>query len=75
VEGSTLIRKPARSSNLDEIGYDHDVNLLEIRFKNGGVYQYSGVPVSIYKELMSAPSEGSYFHHCIRDKYPCIKVR
>ena len=62
------------SSNLASVAYDEAAQILEICFKNGGVYQYHGVPLSVYLGLMSAPSVGQYFHRFIKDNYPCYKV-
>lgn len=48
------------SSNVAEIGYDPETETLEVAFIRGGVYQYLGVPTSIYNELLVAPSVGRY---------------
>ncbi len=42
---------------------------LEIEFHSGAIYQYSGVPESVYEGLMSSASKGSYFHAYIRGRY------
>jgi len=39
------------------------------------VYQYSGVPESVYKALMSAPSHGKYFAAYIRNNYSYRQIR
>ena len=67
-------RQPVTSSNIKSIGYDVATSTLEVEFHNGGVYQYSGVPESVYVGLMQAASHGSYFHQHIRDRYSYIKV-
>ncbi len=67
-------RQPVESSNLKSVGYDPQTQTLEIEFQHGGVYQYLGVPESIYNSLMSAPSLGSYFYHEIRDVYTFRQV-
>lgn len=54
-------RFPVASSNLSEVGYDPVTRTLEIAFKQGGVYQYFGVPTHIYGGLMSATSHGQFF--------------
>ena len=69
-----MIRQPVSSSNIRSIGYDSVSNTLEIEFHSGGVYQYFNVPESIYKELMQAPSHGSYFHRHIRERFRWTKV-
>ncbi|MBD9165871.1 MAG: KTSC domain-containing protein [Parabacteroides johnsonii] len=68
-------RNYVSSSNLRSVGYDQDSRILEVQFHNGHVYQYRGVPLSVYSSLMSASSKGQYFNGFIRDRYPCRKVR
>lgn len=68
-------RTPVSSSNLRSVGYDPGTNTLEIEFLNGGIYQYSGVPESVYRGLMAAESHGRYFHAHIKDVYPYRKIR
>ena len=58
---------PAESSNLAAVGYERGT--LYIRFRNGRLYAYFGVPETIYRGLMAADSHGKYFHAHIRDVY------
>jgi len=67
-------RSPVSSSNLVSVGYDAGQRLLEIEFKGGRVYQYTGVPERVYSGLMNASSHGSYFHKHIRDRYPTRQI-
>lgn len=62
------------SSNIESIGYDENSLTLEVEFKGGSVYEYSGVPEHIYIELKEASSVGSYFNQNIRNDYPTSKV-
>ena len=48
--------QPVSSSDLGSVGYEGGT--LYIRFNSGGTYRYSGVPGSVYRGLMSAPSHG-----------------
>lgn len=69
-------RTRVSSSNLGSVGYDPATRVLEVAFLNGGVYQYSGVPASVYSGLMSASSHGSYFDaHVKKAGYSFRKVR
>lgn len=69
-------RTPVASSNLASVGYDPNSQTLEIEFHSGSVYQYSGVPQSIYQGLMSAASKGSYFDSFIKKAgYPYRQIR
>ena len=68
-------RTPVRSSNIRSVGYDQEISVLEVEFHTGGVFQYSGVPETLYQGLMQATSKGSYFHDRIKDRHPCRQVR
>lgn len=68
-------RKPVSSSNLASVGYDSTSQTLEVEFLNGKIYQYSGVPLSVYSSLTAASSHGSYLNqHVKRANYPYRKV-
>ena len=42
-------RQPVESSNLKEVGWED--NVLEVLFKSGVCYQYTGVPEEIFQEF------------------------
>jgi hypothetical protein len=65
--------KPVVSSNIAKYGYDESTQTLRIEFRNGGVYDYSGVPSEIVADLADAPSIGSYFHNNIRNQFTAVK--
>lgn len=65
-----MYRQSVNSSNIRSIGYDNGI--LEVEFNSGGIYRYSNVPESIYQNLMSASSIGSYFASNIKNVYPVI---
>ena len=68
-------REPVSSSNLASVGYDKMTGILEIEFLHGGIYQYSSVPPSVYKGLMSAASHGSYFAQNVKKAgYPYERI-
>lgn len=62
------------SSNILSVGYDDNTETLEVEFVHGGVYQYYGVPETVYRELMQAPSKGQYLNAYIKDRYPYSRV-
>ena len=62
------------SSNLKSVGYDEGSRVLEIEFRHGGVYQYSGVPPEEHRALMDADSHGKYFAAEIKSRYEFKKV-
>lgn len=69
-----MIRIPVSSSNIRDIGYDATTLTLEIGFRDGGVYQYFGVPSSVYHALMAASSHGSYLASHIKGRYRYRRV-
>ena len=68
-------RIPVESSNLASVAYDSEREILEIEFKSGGIYEYTGVPQSVYDGLMNAESKGKYFYQYIRDSYSYLKIQ
>ena len=68
-------RIPVSSSDLRSVGYNPESQTLEIEFRSGGVYRYSGVPESVYRSLMAASSHGKYFHEHIKDNYIAMRIR
>ncbi len=67
-------RIPVQSTEIALIGYDAQKSLLEIAFRRGGVYRYRGVPQDVHKQLMEAPSIGTYFSENIKEAYQYTKV-
>ncbi len=63
------------SSNIAAVAHD-GASTLHIRFNDGSVYRYTGVPAGVYQALLNPPggSVGKYFHAHVRDKYPTIKL-
>lgn len=62
-------RTPVASENLSSVGYESTTATLEVEFRSGRVYEYHPVPEDVYRELMRAPSLGSFFYHRIRGRY------
>ena len=67
-------RHSVSSSNIVAIGYENETQTLEIEFHGGRVYQYYGVPESMYDQLMQTSSKGKFFHMYIRNGYPYSRV-
>ena len=62
------------SSTIAIIAYDHARLLLKVRFRDGSVYLYSGVPADLYATLLSAPSKGTFFNSAIRNRFTCTRA-
>jgi len=67
-----MLRNRINSSNIASIGWENGT--LEVEFHDGGVYQYFGVPESVYRAFLNAYSKGVYFHDNIKDRYPYREV-
>lgn len=65
---------PVSSSNIESIGYDGHNQEVYIRFLNGSLYVYKGVPQHEYQNLMEAPSHGSYLHRNYKNVYPYERI-
>jgi hypothetical protein len=65
-------RVPVESSSIDSVGYEK--NVLEVRFRNGGLYQYFDVPESVLASLMRADSKGAFLNQQIRGRYPAVRL-
>ena len=63
------------SSNLYSVGYNSDAAVLEIEFRNGGLYQYYHVPAHVYHGLMQADSHGRYFIRFIQNRFRYRRIR
>jgi hypothetical protein len=44
-------------------------NTLDIMFHDGRTYTYFGVPETVYRALLAAPSKGKYHHQFIKYGY------
>jgi len=64
-----------RSSSLARLSYDRQQATLQVEFRDGTLYQYSGVPLRTYQSLLQADSKGSYFNHYIRSRFPHAAIR
>lgn len=57
------------SSAIASATYDDENEDLTITFRNGGAYDYHGVPAEIFQGLANASSPGRYWHANIKDQY------
>jgi len=66
-------RISVKSSNIAAVGYEDGV--LEVQFKNGGIFQYDGVPAKEVANFHAAESMGKFLAQNIKPNYPCKKVK
>jgi len=62
------------SSNIQAVRYDPNAQMLQIRFRDSGVYEFVGVPQHVYQAFALAASKGKFFHANIRGTYTSQKV-
>ena len=63
------------SSNIASVRYHNDDSQLEVRFRNGGVYRYGSVPLSVFSTFVQSGSPGRYLARSIRSRFLAYKVR
>jgi len=75
-ERETLI--PHSSTNVVKFEWWPSKSVLQVEFKNGGVYEYTGVPQSVFDELrnghMRGESAGKFIAQRIKGYYDGKKV-
>ena len=67
-------RERVDSSSLSSLGYDARRHVLEVEFRNGGVYRYLDVPEDAWSELRAAGSKGRYLNSEIKPRFRMRKV-
>jgi hypothetical protein len=65
---------PVSSSNIDEVAYDSYEQTLRVKFLNGSVYDYLGVPVEVAVNLAGSPSTGRHLHRFVKDRFLTQRV-
>lgn len=69
-----MVMQRVESSNVEEIGYDEENQIMNVRYKNNSLYCYKGVPQNEYDALLYAPSVGKYLHSNIKGVYPYERI-
>ena len=67
-------RQSVKSVILRSVGYDERTKILEIEFHSGLVYQYFGVPLKIYTDLVHSGEIGKYFSDKVRTQFRTKQV-
>jgi hypothetical protein len=65
---------PVTSSNIEAYAHNPAKKVLQVKFKNGSLYEYHDVSEEVVKEWMAAPSVGSFFSKRIARGYKYYKV-
>ena len=72
---SRIPRQPVESTAIAKIGYSKRRHILEIEFGNGAVYRYFDVPVTVYRDLMSAESKARFYDSNVKQHYRSVLIR
>lgn len=67
-------REVVTSESLSEVGYDPELEVLEVMFRNGRVYQYLNFPNFMYERFRQSDSLGKFLNFEIKGKYPEARV-
>ena len=59
-------RQPVKSTNVKSVGYNAEEKILEVAFRNGGIYQYAGVQPEMFADLLEAESIGRFVAQVVR---------
>ena len=70
-----MVNQMVLSTEIEWIGYERRINMLQVEFIEGGVYQYQNVPERTYEDFLNAESHGRFFANRIKDHFPYRKVR
>lgn len=62
-------RERLDSTSLRSVGYDPAARVLEVEFRNGGVYQYLDVQDAEYEDFQDADSKGAYLNTEIKPSH------
>ena len=74
ITNGSISVKQHNSSNINTSIYSEDQQKLEIAFKAGDTYVYSGVPKEVYEAFCRAESPGKYLRAHIAMTYKFKKV-
>ena len=66
----TSLRVSVESACIASIAFSLEENVLQLEFRNGLAYEYFGVPVALYTDLLSAQSKGAFVTRFIRGHFP-----
>ena len=65
---------PLASSNIHSVGYNEGNKVLRVMFSTGTMYDYSGIPIEVFKGMKKTESPGKYFREFVKGKYQFSKV-
>lgn len=73
-ETETEVKTKLVSSNLAEMRYSKETQILKVFFKNGTGYKYFPVPEEVHAQFGKAESAGQFFHKYIKGVFKFEKL-
>jgi hypothetical protein len=71
-EGFTEVKD---STHMDGFRYDPVARKLTVRYRNGYVYEASGVSPEEHKAFAEAPSQGAHWHWAVKNSHDVVRVK
>lgn len=62
------------SSNVESVGYDPDTQEMHVRYRNGQLYKYEGVPEEVHQTVIGSDSIGTELHRSVKGTYPHTRL-
>jgi hypothetical protein len=62
------------SSNISAIGYNCEIEQLQVDFKSGTSYTYDNVPTRVFQDFLHSESKGKFLNNVIKNKYSFNKM-
>jgi hypothetical protein len=63
-------REPVVSISIASVGYDPELRLLEVEYKNGKIVQYPGVPADEQEDRMTSDALAQHLKRAKRPAFP-----
>ena len=74
MRATTSARVSLDSATLAAVVYDARRGELQLDFRDGTRYAYSGVAPELFRDLLMATSKGFFFNRYIRNRFPYAKL-
>jgi len=71
---ATAGRVTLDSTTLVAVAYDDRHGKLQLDFRDGARYVYTGIAAELFHDLLCATSKGSFFNRYIRGRFPYAKL-
>ena len=65
---------PGKSKAYKSASYSYVTNRVTVEHHDGTSWEYHDVPVQLWKDMMSAPSPGSFLNKTIKPRHKPVKA-